>query len=472
VANSLHKSTRYYLFGRALNLALAPLAIILLPGLLGEDGYARYAYWFGLISLYIVFLDLGAATMLRRYLPEFAANNSNAGKFLFYYSYLLKSIPLVILIVGSAFSNDPSTTLILICTAMCGVIALSFADIYYSYQMMGMHSLTIISRKLLRIILIPWFFIYWHYSGILVALLLAELIPVCISARSLAIWKGPTHKLSKPISHYYSMGFIGFFIFLSTTLIGRSPVLSAEWQQLSLAEIARIAIAVDITFFALKEFVAAIPESILPKLIELKTQNKTSEYNTLIGMNYRFTNFFALLIIAVGVPLLPSFLPLLGDSFYLASTEAQILICCVLFSSWNLIQIHILLTHENVKRILIIHIIGISYLLTGLALIHSLDFNIRNLSLLVLSSTMILALCGHLAVRNYRFGTSNFVYFTRLLPACISTSLCLLYWNPTGLIMTFLAGALGITLYLILSFIFSGLTQTDRQHLRKTFMDK
>lgn len=480
MTESIHRATRHYIAGRALNLALAPVSIIVLPGMLGDLAYARYAYWFGLISIYIVLLDMGSQVVLRRYLPEFISSNKSCGATLFASILKFKLLPLTLLIIGILFTSNPVTLLLLVCTALFATLLNSLADVYYAAQRMGKHVLVLAFKKLLRLILVPIFFLIWQVPGILIALLLAELIPLLFGLNALKLLKNKSRTLDKPFMFYCSFGFIGFVTFLLATLIGRSPVFLAEWSNLDLAATGHIALAVDVTYFALKEFINSLSESILPKLIEYKTKRQESAYQNLINRNYRFVNFTAMLFIAVGLPLIPGFLPLLGSHFYLASNEVQILLVSVLFGSWNAIHNQILITHDQATKIALAYLAAFLTLCLTTTLFFPHAVNILNLTLALFTTLFVLALTGFLLALPYRRinhthdHTKNdaFYCFIRLLPATLITAISLFYWQPKGLLMLSIAAISGSCLYLAVVIINRGLNESDLGHLKKSLLNR
>lgn len=470
---SMHRVARDYILGRAANLVLAPISIIVLPGLLGDSAYAKYSYWFGLVSIYIVLLDMGSQLVLRRFLPELINRPENAAARLFKLIHWIKLLPLSLIAIAIFFSKEPITLIILLATAVFATLLFSFTDIYYAYQYMGRQALLLVTKKLLRLILVPSLFFLWQLPGILVALLLAELIPFLLSSKALKLLDHNQQKLDKPLLFYYSFGFIGFITFLLATLMGRSPVLIAEWYHLDLATIGHIALAVDISYFALKEFINSLTESILPRLINYKTNKLETAYQDLIDRNYRFVNFITLFVIALILPLSPALLLLLGSNYYLASLETQILLVAILFASWNAIHNQILITHNQAHKIALAHFIAFCSLCTII-------INVAVVDILILAQALfcalaILALSGYFLSRPHRQAayrqkqnqSTTTLCFIRLLPATLIVIALLLYWQPRGISMTFAAIVVGSILYLSIAIISRGISRSDVKHIKK-----
>ncbi len=453
-----------YVAGKFVNLLLAPIAIIILPGVLGEEGYGRYGYWFGLISIYIVLMDLGSQAVLRRFIPQLSQQHPKQVNTLFWICQKLKLAPLLLLLLALLFSGQTELSLALIIAALCAAISNNLADIFYAYQKMGYYSVAILSRRILRLLLVPLFFVIWELPGILAALVVSEVLGLLIASPALRQLEKKSEPLKQPFIRYYRHGFLVFIAVFISTLAGRVPVFSAEWAGLSLEEVGRIALCVDLTYFALKELINALTESIYPQLIKHFSAGKMASFNGLIGLNYRLINFSLLAIMAIGIPLAPGFLALLGEQFYLASTELQLLMFSLIFSCWNNIHGHIQLIHQRSRQILFSQFCGLTIHLLCITLLWQ-QLTIMSLAIALTLGTTVATTISYLDCRKLTQHTNNTTTFLKLLPVALITSTTLWYWDPRGLLPVATAIIIGGGVFILLANITQGLQRSDIQFL-------
>ncbi len=457
-----------YVIGKFANILLAPAAVIILPGVLGDEGYGRYGYWFGLISIYLVLFDLGASPMLRRFLPELAVNNPPQAGSLFWLSQQLKLIPLALLAASLIFTDTPSTTFGLILAALMAAFATNLADVFYAYQKMGAQALAQLSRKILRLALVPIFYVIWDVPGILFALLVAEFVGLVIATPALKLFTKTRQPIDRPFGSYYQQGFLVFLSFFFATLLGRSPVVAAEWSGLTLEEVGRIALCVDLTYFALKELLNAISESILPRLIMHHASGRRDTSHRLIALNYRAVNFSLLGAVALGQGLSTSFLPLLGSNFYMAESELRVLMFGVMFSCWNHIHNQQLFIENRCKQIVLNQGVGLLVNFICLALLRSTDqLDIHGLSWALTLGMASTALVSYLTVRTELPRGLAWPQFLRSIPAALIVGYALYMWEPHGLLTTIFAGLLGGITYIVVAILCQGLPKEDLKLFRQ-----
>ena len=468
---SPHRHAPYhYIAGKAANLALAPVAVILLPGMIGEEGYGNYSYWFGLISIYIVLLDFGCQPVLRRFLPEIVDHHPQQSASLFHRCLTIKLIPLTLLILGSLLlASDKTTAIALIAAAAAAAIATNFADVYYAYQRMGTHSAVLLGRKTCRLILVPLFFFLWEIPGIFIALVITEFLALLISAPATKLFSGKRHPLTKPFRHYHYHGFIVFIAFLFATLAGRMPVISAGWLSLDMDTIGRLALCIDLSFFALKELINSVSESIFPRLISYKSASQTSKYQQLVQLNYRVVNFVTLAALALSQGLISSFLPLLGSGFYKAETELRILLPFILLACWTCIHNQHMLIHNRSHQLAINQVCGFAAGSIYVAYAYSnTQITITHLVYALCIAITTSCIISYLSYREGPFSWQTFSNFVRLLPATIITATVLYQWNPNNILDIVLATLVGGILFLAVNLMTKGVSTQDLQWLRNS----
>jgi len=352
-------SSLIYFLGRCINLLLAAIALMLLPGILGQDAYGKYSYWFGLLSIYAIALDAGAQPMIRRFLPEMIAEKSGQSASLFKMALKLKLVILPLLLGTVFLSANPGLIMALIVAALLVSLAANFADVFYAYQRMGRHSLVLLSRKLFRFTLVPLLFLQFDVAGILIALVAAELIGFIVSTPAYRLFDSKQAALTQPFSRYYWQGLAMFLAMFATILIGRSPVFFAEWTDMDAELVGRVALCVDLSYFALKELINAVTESILPRLVSFYANGKLDKMKMLISQNYRIVNILTLWCVSLGIGLAEAALKLLGEDFYLAAPELQFLLVLVIFSGWNLIHNQLLMIEGKSTIVFLAQFVGL-----------------------------------------------------------------------------------------------------------------
>lgn len=456
-----------YVAGRAAGLLLAPVAVILLPALLGDSGYGRYSYWFGVISLYLVLFDFGTEPMLRRYVPELA--RQNRARDLFLTSMRLKLIPLGLLGAAAAVHAEPGVALALTAAGLFAAIATNLADVSYAYQRMGMHSVAVLGRRVLRLVLVPAGFLLWGSGGILAALVLAELLAVLIAWPALRLMAADIAQPAAPFLHYYRQGLWVFAAMLVAVLLGRLPVFAAEWSELPAEAVGRIALAVDLTYFALKELLNALSEAVLPRLIIHNGDGHTEQFRALLGLNLRVVNICGVGIVFTCIGLAGNFLGLLGDSFAEAERAFQLLLPVVLFGAWTLVANQLLLVAGRSHLMVVSQAAG----LVSLFLVIAFGWPRPSIELLafgLLLGTSATALVAHAQVRSLTGSLHLMPGFLRLLPGGVLALAGLLLWPQTGIIGLMASGVLSIMAYLGLALVTGGIPRGDLKLLRRSLV--
>lgn len=469
--NVSENAPEIYMLGRFANLALAPIALMIFPGVLGERGYGLYGYWFGIISVYIVLLDMGTQPLLRRYIPEIIITQPGETSIFFLFSQSLKLLPLTFLLFSLLFVSDLLTHLMLILSALAASIFTSLSDLYYCFQKMGRHVVAVIFRKILRLFLIPTMFLLWRVPGILIALLLTEILSFFISLPALGMLNRKNIFLTKPFFSYYKQGVFVFIAFFLSTGIGRLPVFAAKWTGLEIEDIGKIALCIDLTYFSLKELINGISESILPRLIAKNVSGQKDYFNEMIILNFRFVNASLLGLAAIGAGLSASYLPLLGESFYLASTELQILIFSVFFGCWNLIHNQILLSENKSHLIFVNQFAGLLFLCVFYFLFID-RLSIRILSIGLSIASVCSCLFSYWFTRFSIPKNRIFPSFWRILPGSMAIYFFLVLWHPKGMAETFVGGFAAIIVYCILLAYRRGIPSEYFIRLKKTFFRK
>jgi len=230
-------------------------------------------------------------------------------------------------------------------------------------------------------------------------------------------------------------------------LLGRLPVFAAQWSDVAPEAVGRIALAVDLTYFALKELLSGVSESLLPRLVTHQAAGQDQRWRELVGLNYRLINLAGLGILTLGLGLGGAFLGLLGHGFYRAEPAFALLLPAVLFGGWNLIHNQLLLLHRRSDQILQNQAAG---LLTALTLI-ALVWPVLPIETLALASTAgVTVACGlsYLQSRRSVPDAGALAGFLRLLPVAALVGGALTAWAPRGLRQTALAAALGGLVYL------------------------
>jgi O-antigen/teichoic acid export membrane protein len=452
-----------FVAGRAATLMLAPLALVLLPQVLGEAGYGKYSYWFGLISIYLIILDMGVQPMLRRYLPELLPRSQ--GRPLLLAGLRLKLIPIPLFVLIVVLSPTPLITASLALSALVAALAINLADIYYCSQHMLWYVATAFGRRLLRLVFVPVGFILFGMNGIIGGLVLAEVAALVVAIPAARLLTGPTAPLAEPFRRYFKLGLSTFGAALLGVLLGRLPVIAAEQSNLTADAVGRIALSVDLTYFALKELVNAVSESILPRLVIHNSSGRTANLQRLIELNFRVVNMVALGIVAVGTGLTNPFLSLLGPGFSAGALALYILLPSVVFMGWNMIHNQLLFVSEDGRLIIVNQALGILSTLVAITAFWP-SPTIEELAGSLTLGTAVAALTSSRQTRSLVRRGDVINCFLRLLPGGIIATSVLLVWPPEGWITFALAGSLTILIYSVCAVLFGGLPSGDRRLLK------
>ena len=461
---SAHSSLLYFL-GRCANLLLAPVAVLLLPGILGQDGYGQYSYWLGLLSVYIIACDAGAQPMLRRFLPQMIASLSGQSRALFRMALNVKLMLLPLLVCTVFLADNPRIILSLLVAALLASLATNLADVFYSYQSMGRHSMAVLCRKLFRFTLVPLLFLQFDVAGILIALVAAEVLGFLVATPAYRLFDSKKAGLEQPFLRYYRQGLAMFFAMFAAVLIGRTPVFFAEWTGMEAELIGRVALCVDLSYFALKELINAVSESILPRLISLHASGRPDKMSMLIGQNYRIVNMLTLCCVSLGIGLAEAVLRLLGEDFYLATQELQLLLSLVIFSSWNLIHTQLLLIEEKGNTVFLCQCAGLMpALMCILFFLDRLSIQILVISLgLAMVSSCLLS---YLAVRKKYSVKTEARYFYRPLMIAIVMAYALAQVDISGIWGLIASGLIGSVCFFAMLLLSKGIHEQDLRLLR------
>ena len=460
-----------YIAGRMANLLLAPVTLIILPGYLGEQAYGQFSYWFYLLSIYIVIIDLGSQPLLRRYLPELRHQKPSSAYTLFIKTQAVKLTLFILFLASLLFLKSSWITALLVLAAFIAALCINLADIAYAFQHMGLHTLPILSRRLFRILLVPMFYLLWGVNGIIAALLTVELLALLLSLPAFKLLSKNRASLDKGLAFYYKVGLLVFTGFLLSTLIGRSPLIVAKWTGLDYAQLGRLALCIDITYFMLKELVHAVSESLFPQLIEYKSRRQFDKFKALFALNMRIINTATAAFAILGIALAPGLLGLLGGDYYRAAPVLQILLPGVIFSCWALLYNHFLIIMDKSLWVLASQLAGLLLLWAGIGL-----FFISNPTLILLATLLVAALLltaavsylGAKRIQKQSFSLDigfPWYFLKQLLIAGIIAS-GLYAWGPSGILQCLAAGILGLAAYLALVYFTRLLPESDLLYLK------
>jgi len=472
VNQQLHKNASVYIAGRIVSLFLTPIALIALPAYLGDKAYGQFSYWFYLISIYFVLIDMGSQPLLKRYLPELQQTKKGSVGTLYLNTQKLKLVLFILFIFSLFFINISWVTISLVVAAFIAAVSTNLADVAYAYQKMGLHSALILSRRLLRIILVPLFYFFWDMIGVLVALVSVEIITLLISVPALKLIPKKKESLDQSMKLYYKVSFMVFLGFLLSTLIGRSPLIIGKWTELDFAEIGRLALCIDLTYFMLKELVHSVSESLYPEMIRAKNRKRYSDFNKLFALNFRIVNTAAIGFMCFGIALTPTILHLLGDNYYLAISELQIFLLGLLFSCWTLIYNQQLVIMNYSKWIFINQLVGLAVLWCLIGLFYLPNPKLIVLAIALVVAVMVTALISHFAFKKLASKEMQIVlniklYFIKQLLISSLLASGIYFWNPDTILTCLLAALSGVSLYLLLIYYFKALPESDLQYLRR-----
>ena len=462
------RTSMIYVAGKAANLLLAPLAVVVLPGMLGDAAYGRFSYWFGLISIYLIVLDGGSQPLLRRYLPELLATKPGVAVTLFRKVLVLKCWFIPVLAVIILFSGETGIALVLVAAAVFASLATTLADVYYACQKMGYHSLVILARKLIRFILVPVFFLIWGIPGILGALFTAELAGFLLAAPARKTFSYPGQPLPAGFADYYRHGIFLFLAMLAANVTGRFPVLVAEWKDLPASEIGLVALCVDLSYFTIKELVNAVSESIFPRLIRLHYLQQHEDVSALVRQNFRVVNYIAIGISGLGIGLAEPFLRLLGSDYHQMAAELRAMLGILIFANWNLIYNQQLIVRNMTIPVFLSQGAG---LLAGISCLIPFSGSLDAGILCAALGVAMVCACGI----SFFFAPSKLlvadevIYFIKPLAISLLLGLALLSLDIDGVGPFILAGSAGMLLYTGLTLAAGGVHKDDLVLVRNMF---
>jgi O-antigen/teichoic acid export membrane protein len=455
-----------YVAGKIANLLLAPISVAVLPGVLGEEGYGRYGYWFGLISVYLVLFDMGAQPMLRRYLPELSAQRPGRASQLFRLALLLKLTPLSLVASALLFMDKPRLFFLLLAAGLLAALATNLADLLYAHEQMGLHGIVVFVRKAMRLLLVPALFLVLGIPGILAALIIAELVGLLVALPAIRLLHTPREPLAERFANYYGQGLLIFVGMLLSIVLGRLPVFAAEWSGQSLEIVGRIALCVDLTYFALKELNGAVSEALFPRLVVARSIGQPTAVAQLLALNYRLVNLVGLGTVSLGIGLVGSFLPLLGDQFYQAERGMQFLLPIALLGSWNFIHNQTLLMEQRSHLVPINQGIGLAAMSVTL-MAYWPAYDVNSLAAALLIGVIATTVTSYLQTRGQAVSKVLLRSFAGLVPGACLVTPALLAIAPRGMAATSLAFVCGSAAYLLSALLFGGIAEYEREWLRR-----
>ena len=230
-------------------------------------------------------------------------------------------------------------------------------------------------------------------------------------------------------------------------------------------EIGRIALCVDIIYFAFKELVNSITESIFPKLISFRVAGEKEKFRRLVGTNYRIVNIALGCILSLGLGLSSQFLGFLGGDFSVATYEFNLLLFSLFFNCWYLIHGQLLLIFNRSEVVITCQCAGLLVISLFYLFFHS---TLMELCIGLLLASVVISALTYSVVSKLAVGEDTTIYFARLtFPICL-VSLLLKLWSPHGLLQVGAAAIIAFIFYVSLVFLCRCLPETDIKFIRTT----
>ncbi|MFC1705710.1 hypothetical protein ACFL59_02675, partial [Planctomycetota bacterium] len=158
--------------------------------------------------------------------------------------------------------------------------------------------------------------------------------------------------------------------------------------------------------------------------------------------------------------------PLLGEGFYLAELEFQLLLPVVLLGGWNLIHNHLLQLRERSYAVAVNQGMGLAIAALWLIPVWP-DLGTVDLVAALLAGTVGATTVSHLQTRGMATAGLAWPRFLRLLPVAALVATGLLWWHPRGLLQAVAALSVTGPLYLLGGLALGGLAGEDLQLLRR-----
>lgn len=343
------KGTVFLMAGKIAVLPILGLQAFLIPRILGPSSMGFYSFWLSVFFIFGSLFELGASSILSRYIPEYRVRVPAAIRTLLMKVVAVK-IPVFILVLLAGvflFSESYLFFAIVLLAAFLYAANCSLEKIYYSFNAMGTYSLLNVARIAVKFCLVLLFFLLFKNAGIVLALLGTSILTGALVFfplfRILPDERGP---LPRPLRSYLSFGLWLYLAQLFLVLIEWSAIPLARHNLKDLVLIGFLGFALQLSLF-LKHFVYSIAESVFPSMVESHSL-KDNRLMIYLGTSWKYTNYF--LIPALFFLLMmsgPIIRILVGEEFLPSKNIILGLIPWVLFSSWSNFPRQVLLIHEK-----------------------------------------------------------------------------------------------------------------------------
>ena len=302
--------------GRIVGAGVSIGYVIIIPRVLEPQGYGYYAFWFAQLFLLFTLFDLGGSEILRRYLPGMLARNDGQARTLVSRLRLAK-LAIVPAACVLAFGYEaPGYYLLVVLAGVFATYSWIYSDVNFAASRMVRYSLYHLLRKVVRFVLLLVLFVLFAEPGIIAALLITEVAVLAlfyILTRD-ALPPGRA-RLDIPFRRYLWFGILVYGAGLVMMSVGRLPVIIGKGADLSFAELGFLALAIDITFFALRELFFGIGEAVQPIQVVDYAEGRTEK----LARSFHIAQRYTLLVMLPSLSLLAVFvtpiLTLIGPDF-------------------------------------------------------------------------------------------------------------------------------------------------------------
>jgi len=355
--------------GRASIAVLSLAYLVLIPRALGPESYGFYNYWFAQIFLLMTVLDLGSSEMLKRYLPHMLHRRSGEARTLVRDVLVAKALLLPLALLVVPLHEQPGWYLLILAAGVLGTWSWITSDIHYAAGNMGRYSLYHLLRKLVRLVLLLALFPLAGNPGIIVALVASEmLLFVLFLVLSRDTVPRPAAALPRPFLGYAGFGLVVYLATVLYMLTARAPVLLAKELGFGYAEIAYLALAIDICYFGLRELFYALSESVQPAQALEHAAGRMDRVARSIRASGRFTLMLMLPCLIALWFLLDPVLALIGEGYAPAAPLVAMFLPVVAFNTLAFIHRQALIIAERQRGILLACAAGFAAFVLAVAL--------------------------------------------------------------------------------------------------------
>lgn len=357
------RGTSYIVAGKIIGLVIAFIHVSLVPRYLGPSNMGFYSYWMAVFFIFSFILDLSAAALVVRFVPEL--KETDKGKVPVLLIRLIKIkfyfAPAILLIGILFFRKDITYFLIIFLASLIMAITNLLDKLIYSYGRMRAYTFYKISQPTLRILLLICAFALFKERGIILAIITLNII-MCLGM-SIFTWRILPHVYDRkaviPLKNYFGFSIFAYLGSLFFILIDRMAMVFSKQYILDMRVIGCLGFSMLVCLNTIRQVIGGVSESILPYIVKFKALDRRHTFNRSLEYSWRYTNMllfplvFALLMLAR-----PGIEFIVGREYLPSVRLIFLLLPAIVFYSWVALQQNELFAEGKARHMCCINLVS------------------------------------------------------------------------------------------------------------------